>query len=318
MLLSPDRPARAALLTLPLLLAGGTAQEEQAAFDGERAWRHLEHQVALGPRPSGSPAIEKLRTYLAARIEEAGLTPVREEFTAPTPEGMLAFANVYADLAPADATADTPVVVLATHFDTKRLDFEFLGANDGGSGTAVLLELMRVLALRADSSVTLRFLFLDGEEALRSYWAGEDNCYGSRHHVRELRKSGLIARVQACVVLDMVGDADLQLTSEGFSTPELLAIFFDAADEIGLGDKVGASARDIKDDHQRFLEAGIPSVDLIDFEYGLLNEHWHDAGDSLEHCSRESLDAIGRIVLAGLPALERFALRLAAADPPRR
>lgn len=286
------------------------AQEPEIRFESSRAWDHLEALVAFGPRPSGSEAIERTRLYLERTLLELQLAPRREAFRAPTPEGEIAFANIYADLRANDATdATRPMVILATHFDTKRLAFEFVGANDGGSGTAVLLELAHVLTRAPKRRVDYRFLFLDGEEALRSFWAGEDNCYGSRHHVAELARTKALDRVRAFVLIDMVGDADLRLTREGYSNGTLLGIFFDAAERIGLGSHVGARERDVKDDHRRFLDAGVPAVDLIDFEYGPYNEHWHAAGDTLANCSRASLDAIGRIVLAGIGELENFALR---------
>jgi glutaminyl-peptide cyclotransferase len=309
-----SRPLTLAMLTSVALAASSAQSSHDSGFDADRAWSHLEALVGLGARPSGSKANESARSYIERSLKEAGLDPIRETFSAPTPSGHVTFTNVYADF-PATTTNETdpaPIVVLCTHFDTKRLEIDFVGANDGGSGTAVLLELARSLAGRPRAiepdtrPPTYRFLFLDGEEALRSYWAGEDHTYGSRHHVSELRKSRTLDRVAACVLLDMVGDADLKLTREKFSERELVDLFFDAATSIGLGAHVEATPRSIKDDHQRFIEAGVPSVNLIDFEYGAFNEHWHEATDTLANCSQKSLDAIGRIVLAGLPKLEAW------------
>ena len=149
-------------------------------FEAVRAWAHLEHVVGLGERPAGSAKLEELRRYLEQELTAAGLAPEREPFRAETPRGALDMANVFADLAATDAApgeARAPLVVLATHIDTKGLDFPFVGANDGGSGTAVLLELARVLATR-ERRVGVRFLFLDGEEAVRHKWRDPDNCYG--------------------------------------------------------------------------------------------------------------------------------------------
>lgn len=114
--------------------------------------------------------------------------------------------------------------------------------------------------------------------------------------------------MKACVLLDLVGDSDLRLTRDTNSDRELLGFFFDAAREAGLGEHVGARAQAIKDDHLSFMRLGIKSCDLIDFEYGPGNRYWHTEEDTLEHCSQESLDAIGRIVCAGLPALEAWVL----------
>ena len=275
-------------------------------FDSERAWRHLERIVALGDRPAGSAGIERLRVYIEDELRAIGLEPVRESFRESTPRGEIGFANVHVEIG---ASERAPIVILGTHIDTKSgLPFEFLGANDGGSGTAVLLELARCLHLRDPAPpVVYRLVFLDGEEAFRKRWSGTDNCYGSRHHVEQLQQEGSRTRVAAFVLLDMVGDRELRLTRELRSDPELVAIFFDAARRIGLEHHVGAREQEIDDDHVPFIEAGIPSVDLIDFEYGPDNDWWHSADDRLEKCAPGSLEAIGRIVLAGLPALERRA-----------
>ncbi len=314
------RNARLLLLAGASALLQGCVQGAAAAgsqdprFDGGRAWGLLERIVAIGERPSGSASIERLRVLLEGELRALGLEPVREAFRASTPRGEVDFANVYVEIGPPDSGRDAPILVLATHIDTKGgLPFEFVGANDGGSGTAVLLELARCMARRTPAAaVVWRLVFLDGEEAVRPAWGGEDNCYGSRHHVAELRRAGELGRVAACIVLDMVGDRDLRLTRELFSDQELTALFWEAARAQGLAAHVGGGAREIRDDHLSFQAAGIPSVDLIDFEYGPENAWWHSAEDRLDRCSAESLEAIGRIVLAALPELER---RAAPAEP---
>lgn len=283
-----------------------------APFDAARAWAHLEKQVALGPRPSGSAANDALKQYLEDELRACGLAPVRESFRAKTPVDETAFGNVYADIegAPGKDGARAPLVILGSHFDTKReAKFEFLGANDAGSSTAVLLELARLLAAnRGRAPVSYRVLFLDGEEAVVE-WEGDDNCYGSRHHARALETSGEIKRVKAFVLLDMVGDKDLRLHTDTYSDAQLQRIFFDAAKRIGLGAHVDGPRLEIRDDHLSFMNVGVKSVDLIDFSYGPGNQYWHHAADRLDQCSKASLDAIGRIVLAGLPDLERWAQR---------
>jgi hypothetical protein len=283
-----------------------------APFDAERAWAHLEKQVALGPRPSGSAANDALKQYLEDELRALGLAPVRESFRAKTPVDETAFGNVYADIegAPRKDGSAAPLVILGSHFDTKReSSFEFVGANDAGSSTAVLLELARLLASnRGRAPVDYRVLFLDGEEAVVE-WEGDDNCYGSRHHAQALEKSGMVKRVKAFVLLDMVGDKDLRLHTDTFSDPQLQRLFFDAAKRIGLGKHIDGPRLEIRDDHLSFMNVGVKSVDLIDFTYGPGNQYWHHPSDRLDQCSKASLDVIGRIVLAGLPDLERWATR---------
>lgn len=309
---APGLRARRGLLGPVLCLVAGCTSGAAAPvgepFDEGRAWRHLETIVGLGERPSGSSKNRALRDYIEAELRAAGLSPVVEPFRAKTPIGELDFANVWADVpASAGAAEDAPFIVIATHFDTKRLPFRFVGANDGGSGTAVLLELARLLGSAGrERPIAYRLLFLDGEEAVRPHWDDPDNTYGSRHHVAELQRKGQLGRVRACVLLDMVGDADLRLTSDLSSTPELLELFFAAARDAGLGRHVDGVRKEVLDDHLHFLAADIPSVDLIDLEFGRSNERWHTAEDTLENCSPSSLGVAGRIVLAGLPRLERW------------
>ncbi len=294
----------ASLVSAPLACDAPGAAE--AGFDAERAWKDLERIVAFGPRPTGSPALEELRKLLESELKSAGLEPRRESFRAATPLGEFEMANVYADLSAADPKAE--MVILASHFDTKlakdRFPQPFVGANDGGSSTAVLLELARVLAKGGPRALTYRFLFLDGEEAMRWDWAGEDNCYGSRQHAAALGKSGAAARVRAFVLLDMVGDKELKLLRDTNSDRRLQELFFGAARKAGLAKYVDGTQEEISDDHLPFMKQGIPSLDLIDLEYGPYNRYWHTAEDTLDKCSKDSLSVAGRVVLLGLPALE--------------
>lgn len=273
-------------------------------FDAARAWKHLEAQVQIGPRPAGTPEAERARAYLESQLSAAGLTPVREAFEQATPVGALSFCNVYADLPATGDASKAPLVLLVSHYDTKRMEFPFVGANDGGSSTAVLLELARVLKDDAPRSVSYRFLFVDGEEAVRAHWQDPDNRYGSKRHAEGLVKSGVSSRVKAAVLLDMVGDKELRIHRDEYSAPWLYEAFAAAARKNGLAKHVDGPRERIADDHLSFIEIGIPAVDLIDFEYGPGNSYWHSAQDTLEHCSQESLGIAGRIVLLGLPAIE--------------
>lgn len=293
---------------MPLACDRSNASSSPRDFDDARAWQDLERLVALGPRPAGSDAIEKARVLIEKELAAAGLAPVRERFTAQTPAGAIEMANVYAELR-GDGTSDE-TILLCTHYDTKRLTADFVGANDGGSGTAVLLELARVLARAGARTLTYRFVFLDGEEAVRREWEGLDNTYGSRHHAEQLKKSGAAQRVRACVLLDMVGDKELKLFRDRYSDRRLVEIVFAAAREIGLAAHVDGRHEEVKDDHLSFMNVGIPSIDLIDLDYGPGNSWWHTPKDTLENCSKESLSIAGRIVLASLSALEsRFTRR---------
>jgi hypothetical protein len=300
----PHTPAWPLALVLALCSAGcpdGAATAPAPEFDAARAWKDLVHQVEMGPRPSGTEANETCRAWIESELRAAGLEPHREAFASATPAGELTFTNVWAELAGSDPRAGR--IVMGSHFDTKRLPFRFVGANDGASSTAVLLEIARVLAAAPKRPLTYRFVFFDGEEAVKE-WVGEDNTYGSRHHVKKLKDDGLIAGVRAFVLLDMVGDKNLRLTRDLNSDRKFVEIFFGAARKIGLGKHVDGPALDVRDDHLPFMAARIRSIDLIDFEYGPTNSWWHTEKDVLENTSQESLSVIGRITLAGLADLE--------------
>src|SRR5262249_31931596 len=158
-------------------------------------------------------------------------------------------------------------------YDTKRFrEFRFVGANDGGSSAAFLLELARVLKGRK-SPLTVELLFLDGEEAVLE-WQGTDHTYGSRHYVEAARRTPSLSSLKALVLIDMIADRDLQLKRDLNSTVWLTDLFWDAARRQGLSRYFSPEMTQIEDDHLPFAEAGVPSVDIIDLDYPA----WHTAG----------------------------------------
>jgi len=259
----------------------------------------------MGPRPPGSPAASRARAYVVERLRESGLEVEEDPFEATTPLGPLPMANVLARLPGSSPKS----ILLGTHYDTKKFDaFEFVGANDGGSGTGLLLELARVLAGRKDRRATIRFAFFDGEEALVE-WSATDGLYGSRHLVDRWTKDGTLRDLGAFVLLDMVGDRDLTIFREQRSTESLTRIFAEAAQKTGHRAKFFQRSISLDDDHIPFIEARIPSIDLIDYAYGPpaypgAGRYWHTAEDTLDKVSAESLAIVGEVVLAALPLIE--------------
>lgn len=302
--------ARTSILLCVLLSPVSSGCDTSAAakgvekFDKAKAWAHLEAQVAFGPRPSGSEALEKCRTYIEGALKTAGLEAHRETFKETTPAGEIEFTNVWAELKSADPKAQW--IIFGSHYDTKRMAFPFVGANDGASSTAALLEIARVLAQGPKSAFTYRFVFFDGEEAVRAEWIDPDNTYGSRHHARALKSAMDVARIRAFVLLDMVGDKDLKLTRDSYSDRRFVDAFFGAARAHDLGQYVDGKSLEIRDDHLGFMAIGVPSIDLIDFEYGPNNSYWHSKDDIAANCSADSLLAIGKITLFGLVELEKL------------
>src|SRR6186713_3311885 len=238
-------------------------------FDSNRAWEHLRHQVSLGPRPAGSAALNSARRYLIEQLEKAGIQTRQQIFIARTPLGEMTMGNVVATI----PGRRRERIILASHFDTKRTsDFRFVGANDGASSTAALLELGRVLKLQTHE-LTIELLFLDGEEAVNWDWGttGADNTYGSRHYVDAARKAGTLSDIKAFVLLDMVGDRNLVLRRDQQSTRWLVDTIWSTAATLGHGNVFSNEPTEVEDDHVSFLRAGIPSVAIIDLEY----PQWH-------------------------------------------
>jgi glutaminyl-peptide cyclotransferase len=268
-----------------------------AKFDGGRAYEHVRQLVAIGPRPAGSAALQQTREYITKQLEALGLTVEQQPFDARTPLGAVHMVNVRATIGGA-ASAKGRIVV-AGHYDTKLFrEFPFVGANDGGSSAALLIELARALKTRRNP-MAVELLFLDGEESVVE-WHGDDHTYGSRYYVEAAQKDGSLDNVRALILVDMVGDRDLRILREANSTPWLTDTIWAAARRIGRTEFVD-DATPIEDDHLEFLKAGIPAVDIIDLDY----PPWHTRGDTLDKVAAGSLQAVGDVIVAALPDIER-------------
>jgi Zn-dependent M28 family amino/carboxypeptidase len=265
-------------------------------FDSGRAWEHLRQLVAIGPRPSGSAAIDQTRKYIKDQLAAVGVTAVEQAWEDQTPLDKVKMVNLVATI----PGARKERIVIAGHYDTKLYrQFRFVGANDGGSSAAFLLEIARVLKGRRNA-MTIEILFLDGEEARLPDWSGTDNTYGSRHYVEMARRDGSLATLKAMLLVDMIGDRDLDIRRDTNSTPWLTNIVWETAKQKDLDDYFIPDSTKIEDDHLPFLAAGVPSVDVIDLDY----EPWHTAKDTIDACSARSLQVVGDVVLAALPQIE--------------
>jgi Zn-dependent M28 family amino/carboxypeptidase len=268
-------------------------------FDSSRAWEHLRKQVGFGPRPAGSPALAETRRYIIDQLKAVGLTAEQQTFVAKTPAGDISMTNIIARI----PGRRRERIILASHYDTKRAtNFRFVGASDGASSTAVLLELARVLAAQR-RTLTIELLFLDGEEAVNWDWGttGVDNTYGSRHYVEAAKKAGTLTSVKALVLLDMVGDRNLLIRRDLKSTPWLVDIVWSTAARLGHANVFSKETTEVDDDHIAFMRAGVPSVDIIDLDY----PEWHTAQDDLDHVSARSLQTVGDVVVAAIAAIEK-------------
>jgi hypothetical protein len=265
------------------------------AFDSGRAFEHVRQLVAIGPRPAGSPGIEAARRYVRGEMQALGLPVVEQRFDGATPFGPVKMANLIVTI----PGASPDRLIIAGHYDTKLFrQFRFVGANDGGSSAAMLLELARVLKARRNA-FTIALVFFDGEEAVVD-WTGADHTYGSRHFVDVARADGSIKTIRGMVLVDMVGDRDLTIRRESASTRWMTDVVWAAAARLGHRDAFLDEELAVEDDHVPFLRAGIPAVDIIDLDYTA----WHTADDTLDRISARSLQIVGDVLLDALPAIE--------------
>ena len=314
-------------LFLPLLMLGcpsktnqpiNTVSEPSPAksgsdFDGDRAFEHVRKQVEFGPRPPGSPELEKTRAYMVDQLKSYGLNIVTDEFQATTPMGVKKMVNVTAEL-PGESS---DVIILASHYDTKYVkDFKFVGANDGGSSTGTVMEMARVLAAQKQKpKLTYWFVFFDGEEAFCFDWDEcenpdpadpnhklPDNTYGSRHYVAKLIEKNELKRVRALILLDMMGYKNLRLGRADLCTRWLVDAVWQTARQLGLGSYFVDAAESVgDDDHAPFLHAGVDALDVIQLSS---YPYWHTKEDTLDKVSAKSLKIVGDTIIVSLPKIE--------------
>lgn len=294
------------LLALLLLLGCGKefvkpVPDLSSEFNATNAFAHVETLVAIGPRVSGTPGSAKAKQYIEAELNSYGLDVEFQVFDDETPMGKKKFCNIIA----CPKWRGKERILLCSHYDSKWFDtIHFVGANDSGSSTGLLLELARVLA-KHPMKPTPCFVFFDGEESF-----GERNdtngLFGSRYLVRAWKQRGELQNVRAMVLADMIGDKSLTVAIPPHCTSPLVKAIFDASTELGCRNYFGYGTRDVLDDHAPFLRAGIPAIDLIDFEFGSapgLNDYWHTEKDTLDKISPHSLDIVGRTILKALPKI---------------
>ena len=283
-----------------------------AAFTVANGSNTLARVVALadlGPRNAGTAGGERAAQWIAGQLRGEGLAARLDTFTNDTPSGPLTCHNVIAELplfqkcesgrqASAAAPPPSDWIVLLSHFDTKSdISTNFIGANDGGSSTGLLLELAQILNAAPPQHGGVLFGFVDGEECRVSF-GPHDGLHGSRRLAGQLAAAH--RHVRAVILLDMIGDRDLTVTLPANGSQSLTLLALEAARTVGAREKFRLFDGGILDDHQPFLDAGFPAVDLIDFVYGSapgLNDYWHTPQDTVDKLSDASLTAVGRVVL---------------------
>jgi glutaminyl-peptide cyclotransferase len=288
------------------------AQPAPPKFNGNRAYEDIRQLVAIGPRVAGTPGAQAAREYIRKQLQQAGVIVEEQPFEVTTPLGRVKMVNLRATLpaaqrrsATGNAAPSAARLVIGGHYDTKLFkDFTFVGANDGGSSAAFLIELGRALKSRSNL-VPIELLFLDGEEAVVD-WQGQDHTYGSRYYVDAARKAGTLEDIKAFILVDMIGDRDLVIKREGNSTPSLTDAIWNAAKRLNRREFVD-EIYPVEDDHLEFLAAKVPAVDIIDLEYYTRSGEmaWHTRHDTLENVAAGSLQAVGDVLIAALPEIEK-------------
>lgn len=271
---------------------------EEFSQPGSASEDVLVSQVKLGPRPPGSEALEEARKYITRQLSVSGAEVQADSFVGGTPVGDIAMTNLIGVF-----HGERPAVfMVAGHYDTAKLNgLSFVGANDGGSSAAFLLEMARVLAHRKNR-LTYWLVFFDGEEALKQ-WSPTDSLYGSRHMSTKLAAEGTLNRVKVLILVDMVADRHLNILREANSTPWLSDLVFNTARQLGYGRSFSGGSFPVEDDHLPFLRKGVPAVDIIDLTP--FRSYHHTERDTVDTCSPESLGVVGRVVMVTLAELER-------------
>lgn len=271
--------------------------EKTGGFDGKLAYEHVAKQVSFGPRPAGSQAIAQAQDYITSQLTSFGCTVDTDAFSSDTPAGRLAMKNIVVKI----SGEQSGIILLTTHYDTKKLD-NFVGADDGGSSTGVMLEMARLLCAK-HGRYAVWIAFFDGEEAVRKEWHDPDNRYGSRQMAAKIAASGDLKKIRAMILADIVGGRALRIEREENSTKDLTNLIWNTAKRLGYGEIFVDQTMPVDDDHLSFLARGVPSADIID----LVNSagYWHTPQDTMDKISAKNLGIVGYVILESVKELQR-------------
>jgi glutaminyl-peptide cyclotransferase len=287
-------------LLLALLAAFPSGANAQADFSGARALAYTREFVSIGPRWIGSPGHAKAEAFIKKQFEHDQLE--EDTFTAITPEGAMEMHNFIVRF----PGKKDGVIVIGTHYETNYplRNINFVGANDGGSTTGLLIELANHLRGRTLDGYSVWLVFFDGEEAVRE-WSHSDSLYGSRHLASKWQNDGTLRRIKAFLLADMIGDKSLDIERDLNSTPWVLDVVKKAAAKLGYQSYFFAQSETVEDDHLPFVQRGVPSADVIDLDYGPNNSYHHTAQDTMDKLSAKSLTIAGNVFLETIRLLNQ-------------
>lgn len=282
---------------------------QTGGFDGARAYDFTAKLVSFGPRPPGSEAIRQTQDYIGAQLQSLGCAVDVDEFHAQTPDGEVPMKNIVAKI----AGRGPGIIVLLTHYDTLHLD-NFVGADDGGSSSGLLLEMARILCAtdRSKQPNSVWIAFLDGEEAQvvengQPKWASDesDSVYGSRELAARMSVSGDLKRVRAVILADMIGQKGLHIWREEDSTGWLVDLIWQTADRLGYRKVFLPDGTQVSDDHDPFLKRGVPAADVIDLTDYSREGYWHTTQDTMDKLSPRSFAIVGHVILESVAELQQ-------------
>jgi glutaminyl-peptide cyclotransferase len=296
----PPQPAATSTTLLPNTADPGT-DPSPPSIDGARAMRYVKDIVAFGPRPVGSASHRKLEDYILKQLK--GDAVEEDAFTADTVVGKFPVRNLIAKF-PGKRDG---LVVVAGHYDTNYplRNTGYVGANDGGSSTAILLELANQLRGKTRDGYSVWLVWTDGEEAMKE-WSETDSLYGTRHLAAKWQQDGTLKKIKAFLLADMIGDADLNIDQDQNSTPWLQSVVLQAATRLGYQSHFFARRIAVEDDHLPFMKLGVPCADLIDLDYGYGGVFHHTPQDTIDKLSPKSMEIVGGVILETIRLLDKM------------
>jgi Zn-dependent M28 family amino/carboxypeptidase len=268
-------------------------------ISGEKAMQYVKEVVAFGSRPPGSAAHQKLEEYIVSKLK--GVDVEQDKFTAQTPVGKFPVNNIIAKF----PGKKDGIIVVAGHYDTNYpLPKSYVGANDGGSSTALLLTLADQLRGKERDGYSVWLVWTDAEEAFVK-WSESDSLYGTKQLAQKWQADGTAKKVKAFILVDMIGDADLDIQKDSNSTPWLTDLVEQAATNLGYQSHFFQQTVGMDDDHIPFARIGVPVIDLIDFTYGYNNVFHHTPDDTIDKLSPQSMAITGDVVMETIELLDQ-------------
>jgi glutaminyl-peptide cyclotransferase len=293
--------AKPSPVAVPADTALPAPDNDPPTFNASRAMEYVKEIVAFGPRALGSEGHKKAENYILARLK--GDDVERDDFEITTTEGRFPVHNIVAKY----PGKKDGIILIASHYDTNwpLRNINYIGANDGGSSSAVLLEIANQLRGKKREGYSIWLLWDDAEESMKLPWDDNESLYGVKHIVQKWQDDGTLKKAKAFLLEDMVGDADLNIERETNSTPWLEDMIGQAAASLGYQSHFFAREAAITDDHLPFLQRGVPSADFIDMSYGYNDVFHHTTQDTLDKLSPKSLGIVGTVTLKTVRLLDQ-------------